>query len=204
MAFRLLAASYTQSVREIDLGSVSLAGATDLLVLSMTDQPSADAGTEIELTMPDSSKVTASDGQVIRLPAATTGTVEVKAKLRANQGASATMAPGTQIVAGQVATTADYVTRAFDADATGADVQIIFDAILPSGSGVLVYVAGVDAGDTWQPVSQVGSAKPLGDSKFEYSYRIDNVLEAKIRVKLVLSGTIAARPQVSNLRVSVT
>jgi hypothetical protein len=204
MAFRLLAARYTQSVREIDLGSVTLSGATDLLVLSVNDQPSADAGSEIELTFPDTTKVAVSDGQVVRLPSPVSGNVGVKARLRATQAASATLAPGLQVVAGQAATTADYVTRAFDADAAGANVRVILDAILPSGSSVQVFLSGVDAGDSWTPVTQEGTAKPLGDGKFEYQYYATGVMEARVRVKLVLTGTIAARPQVSNLRVSVT
>lgn len=204
MAFRLLAARYTQSVREVDLGSVTLSGATDLLVLAVSDQPSANSGSEIELTMPDSSKVAVGDGQVVRLPSPVSGNVGVKARLRATQAASATLAPGLQIVAGQSATTADYVSRAFDADATGANVRIILDAILPSGSSVQVFLSGVDAGDNWTPVTQEGTAKPLGDGKFEYQYYATGVMEARVRVKLVLTGTITARPQVSNLRVSVT
>lgn len=204
MTFRLLAARYTQSVREIDLGSVAVTSVTDLLVLSVNDQPSVDSGSEIELTFPDATKLAVSDGQVVRLASPVTGNVGVKARLRATQAVSAIMAPGLQVVAGQLAGTGDYVSRAFDADAAGATVRVIFDAILPSGSGVQVFVAGVDAGDTWTPVTQDGSAKPLGDSKFEYQYLATGVMEARVRVKLVLTGTIAARPQVSNLRVSVT
>lgn len=204
MAFRLLAAQYTESVREIDLGTVTLAGATDILLLAMSDQPSSQATAEFQLTLPDASTISASDGQVIQSATPISGDVGVKARLHANQNASAAIYPGLQVVAGEAATTADYVTRAFDADATGANVRIIFDAILPSGSGVAVYLSGVDAGDTWSPVTQSGSAKPLGDNLFEYQYYATGVMEARLRVKLVLTGTVAARPQVSNLRVSVT
>ena len=204
MAFRLLAAQYTESLREIDLGTVTLAGATDLLLLAMSDQPSSQATAEFQLTLPDATTISASDGQVIQSATPITGDVGVKARLHANQNASAAIYPGMQVVAGDVTTTADYVTRAFDADATGANVRVIFDAILPSGSSVAVYLSGVDAGDTWTTVTQSGSAKPLGDNLFEYQYYATGVMEARVRVKLVLTGMVAARPQVSNLRVSVT
>lgn len=204
MAFRLLAARYTQAERTVDLGTVAIAGATDLLVLAVTDQPSAAAGSTIELTLPDTTKVSAGDGQVIRLPSPTTGTVGVKVKLRSTATESASLAPGMQLVAGAVAVSADYITRAFDADAAGANISIIFDANLPSGSGVQVYVSGIDGGDTWQEVSQVGTAKPLGDGLFEYRYLKTAFAEAKVRVKLVLTGTVQARPFVYDLRVSVT
>lgn len=204
LAFRLLAASYTQSMREIDLGTVTLNGATDLLVLAASDQPSAQAGAQIELTMPDSSKVSASDGQLIRLQTPTSGDVTVKAKLNATQKVSAKLYPGVQIVEGSISVTADYVSRAFNADAAGATVRVIFDAMLPSGSSVGVLLSGVDAGDTWQAMTQSGVAKPLGDGWFEYQYLAGPVTEAMVRVKLALTGNSAARPFVSNLRVSVT
>lgn len=203
LTFRLQAARYTQTVREINLGSVTLAAATELVVLALADQPAADAGAEIVLTLPDTSTVTASDGQVIPLGAAVSGTLGVKARLHANPTQSAVLAPGTQIVAGAVATTADYVTRAFEADATGCDVRIIFDANLPSGSSVAVFVSGTDAGDTWQAVTQSGSAKAVGDGYYEYQYLKTDINEANVRMKLVLTGTITARPFIKNLRVSV-
>lgn len=204
LAFRLLAANYTEAERTLDLGNVAVTDATDLMVLTTTDQPSADANCEIELTMPDTTVVKASDGQVIRLDSAITGNVGVKAKLRSTADESAVLAPGMQVVAGEVSLSADYITRAFEADAAGADVSIIFDALLPSGSGVAVYIKGDDIGDSWAAVSQDGIAKPIGDGVFEYKYAATGVTEAKLRVKLVLTGTIAARPFVYNLRVSVT
>lgn len=204
LAFRLLAANYTEAEKTVDLGDVAVTGATDLMLLATTDQPSAAANCEIELTLPDATVVKASDGQVVRLSAATTGNIGVKAKLRSTADESAVLAPGLQVVGGELATTADYITRAFEADAGGADVSIIFDAILPSGSGVAVYIKGDDVGDSWASVSADGPAKPLGDGVFEYKFAATGVTEAKLRVKLVLTGTIAARPFVYNLRVSVT
>lgn len=204
LTFRLLAARYTETVREINLGNVALSAATELVVLALADQPAADAGAEVVLTLPDSTTLTASDGQVIALGSSVTGTLGVKARLHANGTQSAVLAPGTQIVTGAVATSADYITRAFEADATGADVRIIFDANLPSGASVAVFVSGTDAGDTWQSVAQVGTAKAVGDGYYEFQYLKTDLNEANIRVKLVLTGTIAARPFVKNLRVSVT
>jgi hypothetical protein len=204
LTFRLLGARYTQAQREIDLGHVAVSNATDLLIVSTVDQPDVQANAQLELTMPDSSKVAVAGGQVVRLSNPVTGNVGVKAKLSAINGASASLMPGTQIIAGSLQASADYVTRAFDADAAGADIRIIFNAILPSGSGVQVFVSGVDAGDAWLPVTQNGSALPLGDGVYEYQYLYTDLEEARVRVKLVLSGTAAARPYVANLRVSVT
>lgn len=43
----------------------------------------------------------------------------------------------------------------------------------------------------------------VGDNVYEYNYVKEDVMEAKVRVKLVLNGTPAARPYVYSLRVSV-
>lgn len=203
LAFRLLAARYTESVREIDLGSVALDAATDLLVLTTTDQQSFDTGVEVDLTLPGGEVVTTGDGQVVQLPTATTGNCGVKARISANNKISAVLFPGAQVVAGTAQMSCDYVSRAFDADAEGADIRIIFDANLPSGSTVDVFVSGTDLGDNWLPVSQDGVAKPIGSDFYEYQFLYDNLEEAAVRVKLVLTGTISARPVVKNLRVSV-
>lgn len=204
LAFKLLARRYTEASKEVDLGTVAVTGATDLVVLSMADNPATGADSEIKLTMPDASVITASDGQNVRLPAAVTGNIGVKAVLRSNQKASAVLHPGSQLVSGAIATSAEYITRAIEADAGGAAVRVIFDAEIPSGATVTVFVKGVDVGDTWQAVSQEGSAKPLGNNVYEYQYVKTGVMEARVQVKLVLTGTAAARPFVYNLRVSIT
>lgn len=204
LTFRLLAARYTQSLREVDLGNVAVVDATDILVATSIIQPDVRANAELELTLPDTTKVPVAGGQVLRLASPISGNIGVKAKLHAISSASASLIPGTQIVAGKQQLSADYVSRAFDADATGADIRIVFNAILPSGSGVQVFVSGVDAGDSWLPVTQSGSAAPVGNGVYEFTYLYTGLAEARVRVKLVLSGTAASRPYVANLRVSVT
>lgn len=203
MAFRLLKATYTQAERTIDLGSVSVTGATDLMVLAVTDNPSTAATSTIELTLPDSSVIQASDSQVIRLAAATTGSVGVKAKLRSNADSSAMLGQGLQIVAGAAAVSAEYISRAFPADAASSNVRVIFDANIPSGATVTVHVKGTGGGDPWVAVPSVGN-KALGNNWFEFSHYVTGVNKAAVQVRLTLTGNAAARPLVSNLRVSVT
>lgn len=202
LTFRLLARQYTESAKDIVLGTVAVANATDLVIMSMADSVATGADSNIELTLPNGSVVSAGDGQNIRLTAGITGNVTVKAKLRATQAASAVLHPGTQVAAGTTATTGSYVSRAIDADAAGANVRITFNAEIPSGASANVFVSGVDAGDQWLAVSQVGSAKPLGDGIYEYQYLYSNLKEARVRMKLEFTGTAAARPKFYNLRMS--
>lgn len=204
MAFRLLARRYTEAEKQVNLGNIAVTGATDLIVLPMIDNPATGADSEVMLTMPDGTVVSSSDGQTVRLSSPVTGNIGVKAKLRATQKASAVLRPGSQIVTGKIHNSAEYITRAIDADAAGCNVRVIFDALLPSGAGVNIFLSGVDAGDTWVPVTQDGVAKPLGDKIYEYQYYAKGIKKSRVRVKLVLNGSPAARPYVFNLRVSVT
>lgn len=204
MTFRLLARKYTESVREISLGNITLSNATDLVVMSMADNVATGADSDIVLTFPGGNQVSAGDGQNIRFAAGVTGTVGVTARLRANQSSSATLRPGTQIAAGTTAATGNYMSRAIAADAAGCNVRVIFNADMPSGSTVNVFLSGTDAGDAWLAVTQVGSAKPLGDGIYEYQYLYNNLQEANVRTKLEFTGSAAARPRIYNLRVSVT
>ncbi|MND16893.1 hypothetical protein D3C76_362370 [compost metagenome] len=206
LTFRLLARRYTETSRELDLGKVTVVDATDLVVLAMADNPATGADSELVLTLPNGSVVSTSDNQGINLAGNISGDIGVKARLRATQKASAMLYPGSQLVVGKIATTAEYVSRAVDADATGCKVRIIFDGQIPSGASVSVFIKGVDESDTWQAVSQDPDKEPIpvGNSVYEYNYLIAAVQEAKIRVKLVLTGTPAARPYIYNLRVSIT
>lgn len=204
MTFRLLARRYTETEKEIDLGTISVTAATDIVVMAMADNQTTGADSEILLTMPDASVVSSSDGQFVRLTSETTGTIGVKAKLRATEKSSAMLYPGSQLAVGQIAQSAEYISRAVAADAAGCNCRIIFDANLPSGSSVAVYIKGTDSGDDWIAMPADGTPVNMGGNIYEYSYYKTNVMEAQLRVKLVLTGTAAARPYVYNLRTSIT
>jgi hypothetical protein len=201
MAFRLLAASYSETAKDIALGNVAVSSATDLMLLSLAESPSAAARVEYSLGLPDGSTLKIADGQPVRLPAPITGNVAVKASLLGSNTASPVLFPGTQLVSGHVAETAEYVSRAIPAG-TSARVRVIFDALIPAGASVAVAAAGVDAGDTFQTVAYQ-SSKALGDGWMEMSHELASISEAMVKVKLTLGGNSAARPRVRNLRVIV-
>lgn len=206
LTFRLLARRYTQSEKVVNLGTIPASAATDFVVDAMSENAATGADSELILSLPDGTTVSTSDGQTIRLASEVTGNIGVQARLKATQKASAMLYPGTQLIVGKIGTTAEYISRAVDADATGCKVRIIFDGQLPSGSSVAVYISGVDAGDAWQLVSNdpLNPPSPVGEGIYEYNYLKESVTEAKIRVKLVLTGSPAARPYIYNLRVSIT
>lgn len=205
LAFRLVARQYTEAERLVDMGTVSINQASELLVLTMLETPTSAATGDIELSMPDGSVIKAGDGQVVSFSTPTTGTVGVKARLRSDQNSSAALHPGTQIVQGKVHSTDSYISLAIDADAAGCTVKVVFSAIIPSGATVVAEVSGVDVGDAWLALTQIGTPKLIdGDlNLYEYQFQRTGVTEARVRGRLTLNlgGSITARPRVRDFRI---
>lgn len=203
LAFRIIGQRYNEFARTVELGSVYVANCTEFRLQGLIESPVQGASGSYELEFPDGSKRDLGNGQLISLASPVTGNVKVRARLTATAAHSAVLYPGTTLAAGTITSTAEYVTRAVDADPAGADVRVVFDAIIPSGAVVTVWQKGLDAGDAWVAVPVDQPAVPLGDNLYEYSFAANNVMEARLRFKLVLSGTPAARPRVRNLRITV-
>ncbi len=199
LAFRLLAANFTGAEREIPLGEVAVAGATDMMLLSLAETPSAKTRVEYAMTLPGGESLTVSEGAPVRLNAPVSGQVAVTAKLSGTDAASPVLWPGSQFVAGAVETTADYVTRAVPAIG-GNRAVLIFDAEIPSGASVTPSLRQ-DQGE-FAPMAADGVTQG-DDGVVEYRYKMEGIAADTVQVKLVLSGTVINRPMVGNIRVLV-
>lgn len=199
--FRLLRANFTETSHTIALGHATVTAATDLLLMAFADMPASQTNVSYSLTLPDATVVTVSDGQSVQLAAPITGNVQVSAHLAGTADFSPILSPGTQLVAGHIATTADYVTRAIPGGASVA-IKLIYEALVPSGSTVVAQYKGIDGGDVWATIP-VGATTPVDDGRVEFIHSISGINEASVHVRLVLTGTTAARPRVRDLRVIV-
>ncbi len=195
MTFRLLKAVYDEAPLNIPLGEVEVHGATDLMLMGVSEQPAAACRVEYTVTLPDASGLTLTDMQPVRFAKPVAGKLAVAAKLSGGKSAAPVLHPGTQVLAGIASQTADYITRAVPA---GPDsrVRVILDAHLPAGSAV---TAKMGDGVVWTELPFVKSS-PLdgGWQELLYEGATDDLL---VRVKLDLAGTPTARPLVSNVRV---
>lgn len=199
MTFRLLAANYSSLSREVDLGRAEVLQATDVMLMSVAEIPSAKTRVEYALTMPSGETLTVSEGQPVRLASPISGQVEIKAKLAGIGKASPVLWPGSQLVSGSVELSADYVSRAVPA-VGGNRAVLIYDAKIPSGATVTPYLRQ-DQGE-FQVMSADGHQ--IGDDGFvEYIFKTADIVADTVQVKLVLTGTVLNRPLVSNIRVLV-
>lgn len=198
LTFLLHRADYSQTERTVNLGTVAVVDATDLLLLTADEVPSSETRIEYSLSLPDGSTIAVSDGQPVRLAAAITGNVTINAKLIGSAMFSPVLFPGTQLVAGQVGTSGDYVSRAIKGG-SNVRVKVVYDALIPSGSSVAVTFRGADLGDAWASVP-FASSSPLDDGWQEMVHEVTGVTEQMVQVRLALTGTTASRPRVRNLR----
>lgn len=196
LTFRLLEASFSGASSQQELGSVSVSGATDLLLLSLSETPNADTRVEYDMALPGGETLTVADGQPLRLAAPATGQISVKARLAGTSTASPVLWPGTQLISGAVGLTADYATRSIPARGATKAV-LVYDAVIPSGATVTPQIRK-DSGE-WEALTADGTTNQ-GDGLVEYRFKaaLSNVSEAK--VSLTLTGTATARPRVSNIR----
>jgi hypothetical protein len=206
LTFRLLRAGYTETSREIALGTAHVENATDLILISPSSCPETAARVSYRLTFPDTGDGATSrvvdSGQRVQLTEAITGNIGVTALLEGTERLSPVIYPGTQLVVGSLLLTGDYVSRAILAG-QNSTVRVILDVLIPSGATVTLAVSGIDAGDTWQPMA-LTKAQHIDNGFIEMTHALDDVDEDMIKVRIVLAGTPSARPRVRNLRVIVS
>lgn len=197
LAFRLLEAEFDAAEDTVvNLGKVSVENATDLLLYSVTDIPSANCRVELELELPDGTVQTVAPGQAIGLSEAVTGQIGVKAWLYGDVSTSAVLYPGTQLLVGTVGLTADYYTRSVVASGA-TKATLIYDAIVPSGASVMPQIQ-IDGGE-WLALDGAGTTQG-DDGLVEFRFTKELSGASLVKVRFTLNGTLSARPIVRDIR----
>lgn len=196
LTFRLLEAVYAPASVSTDLGASTLSGATDLMLLALAETPTAQTRVEYDLTLPGGEALTVAAGQPLRLATAISGVVTVTARLAGEANASPVLWPGTQLVSGAVAESADYYSRSIPAQGATRAV-LVYDAAIPSGAAVTPMLQ-MDGGE-WETLTADGTTQQ-GDGLVEYRFRSELANVNEIKIRLTLTGAGAARPQVRNIR----
>lgn len=162
LTFRLLEAVFTApSTGAADLGASTVTGATDLMLLALAETPTARTRVEYDLTLPGGEALTVAAGQPLRLATAISGAVKVTARLSGEENAGPVLWPGTQLVSGAVAESADYYSRSIPAQGA-AKAVLVYDALIPSGAAVTPMLQ-MDGGEWAGPAARDGG-RPRGAS----------------------------------------
>ncbi|QPC87144.1 DUF4815 domain-containing protein [Mesorhizobium sp. NBSH29] len=200
LVFQLIGCLFSPAERTVAIGAFTATKMSDIIVSAGVEYPESQASIEITMTRPNGEIITASPEQRIRLDTYIQNeTIQVAAKLRGTAKLTPFLFPGVQIIEGEIAATADYVTRSVTAD-DAERVTVTFDAFLPSGSTVAVSI-GVPGSYV---AASVLAATPLGDGLVEQTYQRTPYAPLDARTKITLTGTPAARPELSKLRMITT
>lgn len=174
---------------------------TDLVALAGVERISSETDAEFIFTRPDGSQIRGADNARIQLAEDLNVALTLSAVLRGTTTLSPYLFAGSQAVLGNLGETGNYVSRAVPC-AAGAKVSCTFEALVPGASSVLVEFQ--TSTGTWQTVT-LTSSSPVGDGWVEQVYTVANFAAGgtTTRVRLTLTGTAAARPQLRQLRLVV-
>ena len=195
LAFRIMVARYTETLKVVDLGKVAVTNATDLIVMANVEIPDAQTRIEFALTLPDGTAYTVAANQPLRLSKKVTGQVSVAAKLYGTATRAPILFPGTSLVAGAQADSGDYQGRAFPAG-TNSRIVVVYDALIPGGASVAPTLKGAGAA----VAAPQTSTRLLDNGWREFVHEVASLSEAMPALRMAISGSPAARPRVANIR----
>ncbi|MBD5641870.1 MAG: hypothetical protein HDQ91_05585, partial [Desulfovibrio sp.] len=198
LAFRLLKANFSATSANIELGNVTLpAGTTDILLTGAAELPGAACWNDYALVLPSGRGTLAlTDGQSVSLNAAVSGSAKLTARLHGDKNFSPILWPGTQIIAGKLKTSGDYVSRSILTGGANKAI-LIFDEWKPSGSNITPQIQ-IDSG-AWQAMTLAESINQ-DDGVVERRYEKPLSNATQVKIKITLTGTAQARPCVYNIR----
>lgn len=174
---------------------------TDLVALAGVERVNSTTDAEFIFTRPDGSEIRGADNARIQLAEDVNVALTLSAVLRGTTTESPYLFAGSQAIYGNLGETGTYVSRAIPC-ASGAKVSCTFEALLPGASSVLVEFE--TSTGTWQTVA-LTSSSAVGDGWVERIHSVASFTAGgtATRVRLTLTGSAAARPQLRQLRLVV-
>ncbi len=200
LTFRAVAARYTATTKTVDLGTIDLVNCSDLQIRAAVELPSGDCSVVFEVERPNGTVVELLPFQVLQLNEFITETVVLRAKLKGTAKLSPILYAPVAVISGEIATTATYVTRAFD---FGSDVRLTsyLKAFRPAGSGVAIDYDLTDA--NWQPLPLAATEALAFNNWTEPKHEETGITGARGRIRLTLTGGPGARPVVGDFGAAI-
>lgn len=199
ITFRLIEAQFAPVTRTVPLGTFNAVDMSDLILLAEVELPTAAASLHFEVELSDGSVTLLRPGQAWERQDYYSGLVQVRAILSGSATVSPVLFPVILAVAGKVAASGTYVSRAFQMG-TAVDLIGWLKTFTPTGSSIAIEVD--DGAGVWSTMAQTQQS-PLQDPGWiERRYARDNHdANPTGRIRLTLTGTPAARPMGYDLRV---
>lgn len=196
LAFRLVAARYPVTTKTVALGTFDLVDCSDLQVRAVVDLPSQACSVVFEIERTNGSIYRLLPWQVLQLPEYITETVTLRAVLTGTNTLSPILYAPVELIAGEIATEATYVSRAFDIS-TADRVSAYLKLSLPAGSAMTFEYDHAD--DDWQDLPLFATEISPDPAWVEQNHRKDALAADLMRLKITMTGGPAARPRAADL-----
>lgn len=196
VCFRIEAAKFAPVTKTISFGTFSLTSASDLMVRAASMIPSKDTTVAFEIQRANGDKKLLAPNVNWEMTDFVTEVVTLRAIMTGTATLSPVLYPGLLLVAGQIATTATYVSRAMNMG-TAVRLSAYMKLLLPTGSDVAVQFDKSD--NTWLS-SSIQQTDVLDDGWIEREFRYPSITATSGRLKITLTGLPGARPAIQDLR----
>lgn len=195
LAFRVLAARYTQTQKVIDLGSFDLVDCSDLQVRAAIELPSSECSVTFEIERNNGTIYQLLPFQLLSLTEYISEKVHLRAILKGTKKLSPVLFAPVQLVGGKIHKTATYITRAFSFGEK-ARLTSYIKTFLPGGSTFSLEMQ-LDDGD-FTPL-QLEETEQLTDPLWvEKKFTSSDNKAQQARLKLTLTGGPSARCMASD------
>ncbi|WP_208437602.1 DUF4815 domain-containing protein [Bartonella taylorii] len=195
LAFRVLAARYTQTEKTIDLGTFDLVDCSDLQIRAAIELPSSDCSVIFEIERNNGTVYQLLPFQLLSLTEYISEKVKLRAILKGTEKLSPVLFAPVQLIAGKIHKEATYVTRAF-AFGEKARLTSYIKTFLPGGATFSLEMQLDDGAFTPLTLDETEQlSEPLWT---EQKFVSSDKTAKQTRLKLTLTGGSAARSMVSD------
>lgn len=192
ICFRLVEAVFAPTTKTVALGTINVVDMSDMLINAGVELPTAAASLHFEVELSGGEVTLLRPGQAWERQSYYTGAVQVRAVLSGSATVSPVLFPVVLAVAGKVAASGTYVSRAF-AMGTGIDLIAWLKTYIPTGASIALEVD--DGAGNWSAVTQTAQTILQEAGWIERRYaKSDHNANPVGRLRLTLAGTPAARP----------
>ncbi|WP_375642608.1 DUF4815 domain-containing protein [Bartonella sp. CM100XJJH] len=195
LAFRVLAARYTQTEKTVDLGTFDLVDCSDLQIRAAIELPSSDCSVIFEIERNNGTIYQLLPFQLLSLTEYISEKVKLRAILKGTEKLSPVLFAPVQLIAGKIHKEATYVTRAF-AFGEKARLTNYIKTFLPGGATFTLEMQLDDGAFTPLTLEETEQlSEPLWT---ERKFVSSDKSAKQARLKLTLTGGPAARSMVSD------
>jgi hypothetical protein len=196
LAFRVRVAKFTATTKRVNLGTFAVVNASDLMVRADTFLPAASTSIVFEIERQNGEKKKLRANQTWKLDQYISENVTVWAELKGTSKLSPVLMPNAILVAGELRATGTYVSKVMD---IGAAAELSALMMHKKSAGATITVEHDFANNVWTALTPQ-AAKLLNEGWSEQKWTKPNVNGLKGRLRVTVTGTPAARPELSDFR----